>query len=856
MSPRNMLTSAIVLPLLFAAPCAQEGVAAPEPKGDSALPWILQETSHQDLPALPLRAGVPLASGSLQTAEAGVFSFGEMEIPVALSVSSRWPDGSVRWLSAEFLAPPLAAGQTLTGKLHLGKAAVWPKTPWEISADGPLRAHGLTVQVAGGEGELFQLEGGGLSAPLGFSFSARTLEGGAVQTWHRTGNRLEESTAFSATWRLEDEARNNLGRPVLRMITRLTLHRGSSAVHLAQTVEVLAGLHADPQWTLHLPLKATAKDADFRRLGLRTTRAGGKPARNDFGSSWEEAGCTLAVTDFRQLFPGGFRRHAGGLDLLFSCPRPEDKLVLARGFARTMHLWLWLGEDRPTAQQAEAHADHPVFPHTSAERACASEAYGRLRPADAKGSLGRAIRNSVDRLFRRAESRPGHFGFVHWGDFYDGEHTLSYSGHLDQEYDPALVMHLEFARTGNPVFMDRAMPLARHYADVDICHNGGSFQHRASRHRMESWIADIVARGVRKSVESAKGWDGTPATMLKLARKHSPGLARVAAAAVQPLLDEGASDEEILDLGFRAIALSTVRGIVGKLQSGMEEGEEISPKDFCAGVARNKTARDYGFKDAEVAFRPFFDRYGGSWDEFPSFHVDTSVLADTRHTGGHSLVESVVFAWWQTGDLRLREVFLRVARYHAEILVAQELDVLRAAVKREGRPRTRTVAWPILNLVRLSEALEGMEGQEDLLKAVQAAADEAAAALIQVPLDQHDGSIHAGITMEALARLHQHTQNAEVAEYLTGLARHWAKHNYDPRQRGFRYKPRPDSPGALGFTGLVCFGMAYAMSLEPDRDTQKILEKAWRALPKAQALAKPFAMSFRGAARAAWYLDN
>ena len=803
----------------------------------TTIPVVLAEPTGISRTAGPVRGGIPLGKGLLS--DVGIitcdYSVGtKKEIEAATWAMSRWPDGSIRWLGIEFQAPPLAAHsrQQLDFKLKTKTAKAL------ASSFSP------TTENDGG---LFEIDSAQLNGPLSFSFKAETAFGPPPSRLSVGVQTIELATSQSCTLRREDSLLSDDGREVIRFITRATNYRDSNLVHIAHTMEVVRGTHFNPQWSLQLPIKNPGKELDHRQRNEKFASLDGKSRTHKLSGVHQENNLTVAMTDFWKLFPTGFKRTGEQLQILLACPDADDHMVLEPGVARTHHLWIWSGDQQPSEEQAVAQADAPIVPFTTPQWAVASAAAGPLMKPAADSRLDDVVEMSIDRVFKFAEKQGHHYGFFDWGDFFVHDGTLSYTGCINQEYDPAMVMHLAYLRTGNPQMLLRAMPMARHYSDVDIATSGGVFQHRATRHHADAWIAKVLADGFYGSIKQAKGFDGSPESLLRIVKKKNQAMARGIEPLIRPLLDSGEPAHEITRIALEIMGQNIVNNIVNKLGDG---GDDMTMKRYCDGIAGSTLARDYGFKNADASFKQFFDLYGGSWDQFPTFHVDNSPDPTARHTGGHSLVEGVIFGWWETGDPRLLEVALRVGRHHVEVLVPQELGKLGDGLGGDGNPRTRTVAWPLINMCRLYEATEGMAGQEELHAELYASSKECAEALILVPFERIEGSIHAGVTMEALANWHQLSNDQATGEYLVGLARYWASNVFDKRSNAFRYKAHQTSNAARGFSGLVSYGLAYAQRLNPHAATWKVFKQAWTEMLKPQKKAKPMAMTLRSAARA------
>ena len=122
---------------------------------------------------------------------------------------------------------------------------------------------------------------------------------------------------------------------------------------------------------------------------------------------------------------------------------------------------------------------------------------------------------------------------------------------------------------------------------------------------------------------------------------------------------------------------------------------------------------------------------------------------------------------------------------------------------------------------------------------------------------QHQGGIHAGVGMEALARYHKLTNDEHIAEYLVEWARYWAATQWEPG-RGFRYIHDQKGSAGAGMTGLILYGLAYAHDLSPDEALQKRILEARNLLATKGSgnYAKSFAMMYRNTPRALAHINQ
>ncbi|MHB8866492.1 MAG: exo-rhamnogalacturonan lyase family protein, partial [Pirellulaceae bacterium] len=128
-------------------------------------------------PGYPITCGVPVPPGLLQKDQGlGLVGSDGQAVPLQSQVTGWWPDGSVRWLLLEAIAPAQSAHGT---QFHLALSAA------ENPASLP-QAHGLTVAEAG---DRITIDSGSLQVTLGGS-SRLLLDD--VQTGDRTQSALTD----------------------------------------------------------------------------------------------------------------------------------------------------------------------------------------------------------------------------------------------------------------------------------------------------------------------------------------------------------------------------------------------------------------------------------------------------------------------------------------------------------------------------------------------------------------------------------------------------------------------------------------------------------------------------------------
>ena len=211
------LLSALLFLALFCAHAVNVGFSVSNPS----------ETAGQRV----VRVGIPLPQGTCRdTAKFGVFS-GKQQLPAQFAVLSRYPDNSLRWVSADFKAPlngralqkfslDTAAGKTLSaGDISLRET---PDSYFIDSGKGkfvigrkkfffsPANGNSLELYFRNADGELFTASNGVLE-------SSKITANGKLRT----------------SFRLEGWFASASGEKFCRYILYLDFTSGSSTVKTA-----------------------------------------------------------------------------------------------------------------------------------------------------------------------------------------------------------------------------------------------------------------------------------------------------------------------------------------------------------------------------------------------------------------------------------------------------------------------------------------------------------------------------------------------------------------------------------------------------------------------------------------------
>ncbi len=843
---------------------------------DFEVPLAAEERSGHDQASAPVRFGIPFASGELESALDLEWSLdGGERLPATSRVLSRHKDGSVRWLSVEALGPAIAAGSSVSGVLRprgggLSLAGGLDTIPAGASTPLTVRTDHLELRSSSRPGELFELEGltgGGLDAPAVFVVDTSAgpltpLPGGELF--------VEEQTELAVHLVRHDDLADAGGTTAARLTTRVSVWRGHSAVRVSQSLDLQRGRHEITSWRLQLPaatpgtttelvdpdgsVETVAGPFDRSQVGHDTLRRDGVDEAGRYPGAARVDGTLVASQHFWQLFPSTLARAADTLVFDF-CPEVDGRgQPLDPGFGRTQELWIRVGHEADeTDPAAEAAAlASPLLPHADAAWYCAAEAFGPLGeslPGD-HAYLEEKLAQSTDLLLARNELAPQwNYGLQHFGDFFDRENGVAYWGAQNQEYDPAWVLLQQFLRTGDVDYLQPGLETAWHYADVDISWYGGCSQHRATQHRVTTHIARIVAAHFRGEWEAWPQYDGTLDNAFDwLATLYLPGFVTKVQNWMAPEQRRGMSEPAEIELMFEVLGINEVNRFGDTMPASWPTD---TLRDFAAFFATVPELQAYGFTDVDADFAGFFALHGGSWAEFPSFHVDDSPISTMRHEGGHSLIQGVALAHCLSGAPRLRETVLSFGRHHAEEVVPESVDSI--VLLRDGSSELlymRTVGWPLVNLMTVIDLTEHMAGEEAVTAAALNAAQDCVDTITGTAIDRYVSSIHAGVVLEGLTLWDRRTAAAAPRAYLHDLARTWAATQYDWDAHAFRYKAYGTTEAFRGMTGLLVLGLAYSESLEHDAVLHDTLLDAWENMPAQSSYAKAFAMLYRGAGRA------
>lgn len=225
----------------------------------AGIPFAVETPGRLPAPGFPVRSGVPLPVGILPAGTpVRLQEASGADVPAALTETSYWPDGSVRWLLCEFVARSKAGY-----RLQLGKAVQQPEQPVRllndqqglVAAIGPLT---LTVGTAQGAGVFngVRCVGGPDLGALELSITLNRVGWRERFAAIRTGLTIERDHPVCAVIRLDGAMMNEQGARFGSWHARLHLWAGLPYLQVEWTLvnESDQAMAMLLDWSARIPL--------------------------------------------------------------------------------------------------------------------------------------------------------------------------------------------------------------------------------------------------------------------------------------------------------------------------------------------------------------------------------------------------------------------------------------------------------------------------------------------------------------------------------------------------------------------------------------------------------------------------
>ena len=225
----------------------------------------------------------------------------------------------------------------------------------------------------------------------------------------------------------------------------------------------------------------TLRQVDEKRCTLTHTKAQGAPQVIEGGKAagWLTVvggglGLTFGVHDFWQNFPTGIVITPDTIEIELISPQKEP-FAVERGASKTYELWIEAHTEEAFSRATEMGPAllEPVWAALPPAWYAGCKAFGEALPADPRHFP--FLEKMIDQKFESAMRGARLPGWINWGD-YRWQNT---------EVDMHHGLFVQFMRTGDPKYLEWAVPMARHSSDLDIRHYdtnpeivGGGIRHR------------------------------------------------------------------------------------------------------------------------------------------------------------------------------------------------------------------------------------------------------------------------------------------------------------------------------------------------------------------------------------------
>ena len=515
---RDALTVLIVIAITAIAPSGYGAetntvvLTVTEPSGVARLGW-------------PVTSGVPFGQGILRDGDStALFAANGQQLPLQTEVLSRWADGSVRWLLLDFcvdLRPhekqslALRYGDSVRRAPVADGVCVISSEDSVVLCTGPMqatlsRSHFRLLDDVrldrNQDGEysedekVTRSEGAGivLRTPDGETFTADQATAQAT---------VEQSGPLCACMRWEGQHASQRGT-MFRYVVRIHAFRGQPFLKMHYTFindyqpELMAPIDSlaltfalrDTEQVTYVTDGKPSSAGRLRQIDDRAYEIDGRPAgqraRGWIAQGNSHAGIAVGVREFWQNWPKGLQQRPGELHVEI-CPdfpsgQYDDKPLEEEcrlyyylrggvysfkiGVARTHELWATFFPGAPDAARLTEFFDateKPLLAQCAPEYVGATEAMGRFPPAhpDRFGGYDGWMNSFFD-LHLLDRQRVRESGMLNHGDWYN----TNWDSWGNLEYDTSRIWFLQYLRTGDRRYFDRAEQAAQHYIDVDIVH--------------------------------------------------------------------------------------------------------------------------------------------------------------------------------------------------------------------------------------------------------------------------------------------------------------------------------------------------------------------------------------------------
>lgn len=418
----------------------------------------------------PVRFGIPFPAGKVKEAEAfKLVRPGAGSVYVQKNVLGEWPDGSLQWVLADFVAAPGMDSLNLAFAEDKAKPAGEVKIK-EDGATSVFNAGLLQFDLQAGDpvwnvrmGDAVKIgvvslniKANAEEAP-GDVVSRDVIEDGPFRASVRMRGQFDAPSQSLGSFTVDCSA--YAGLPYLELVVRwFNDTKSNLAVSGLRVVFVLPQAPDSPRFQ-----EFEVKDgAMLRQTSDRARLLDGTPVDPvaPLFVSWKGGAITLGK--FRELYPKSVGLDGNKLtfDLIAAEERP---IVFTPGEAKTHEFWISLDEENP-AQFAATVARPPIL--ENADYYCATGVLGPARPHAGVPVLHEHMTKDF------GDKSWDQFG-VNFGvrDFPDSPYYGGLPNWSNNYYERMLNLFSEWFMSGDRAWYDLAVDECRHLMDVSVIHS-------------------------------------------------------------------------------------------------------------------------------------------------------------------------------------------------------------------------------------------------------------------------------------------------------------------------------------------------------------------------------------------------
>lgn len=441
----------------------------------------------------PVTGGVPIAEGSAPEGSIFILKDGRgNDVPLQTSVLAKWRDGSARWVLLDFQSQPPADGK-LDYALSWKSAAEDEGKPSTLAFEDikPSQAKGALLNISDRFDAVMTL----------------TDEKGQICHAEVESTTVETCGKLRSTLSMKGAFHTPSGKRIFQFRLRVSIYSGLSMIRMEPLILIdaddgimqrirelkftikprndaqSAKIGGDPGWEGAAESEIRLFQYDDQNYSLEKS---GK--KGDKAPGWAEiddgsGSVAVALRDFWEQWPKSLETSEKELSIgLFPSFSDGDYAhmepwykyqylfdgncyQLRTGQARRWDIWLDLnGEGESLAKMA----NFPLVPAAEPAQAIATGVWDAIAPAGIPEMAEYDV--WAENLFKNyCESIEAQrdYGAMNWGDWF-GERRVNWGNH---EYDTMNQILIQFARTGNPMYLYVADTAARHSSEVDTVHH-------------------------------------------------------------------------------------------------------------------------------------------------------------------------------------------------------------------------------------------------------------------------------------------------------------------------------------------------------------------------------------------------